>query len=80
MAHMINAVPIEQVIYLDVIKVGSRYQIVDTRTNSPVGKTLATRRDAHDAIYELDAEAIMKGHGQGTVEAAKDRPRETRVS
>ena len=41
---------------LDVIKIGSRYQVVRTSDNTPMGKTYPTRKDAWDYIYELQAE------------------------
>jgi hypothetical protein len=55
----------------DVIKVGSRYQVFDTRDNSPVGKSLPTRADAVEFMREVDAEMELMGvmgHGKDTIE------------
>lgn len=66
----------------DVIKVGSRYQVVDTATNTPIGKTRETRAEAWNYIDELYAEEMVgemypmatphrrEPDPQGTVETA----------
>jgi hypothetical protein len=59
--------------FLDVIKTGSRYQVVDTRDNSPVGRTYATRHDAWEHIHTLDSQAIAalgQGKGKDSIEKA----------
>ena len=40
----------------DIIKTGSRYQVVRTRDNTPIGKTYATRGEAEEAINVLFSE------------------------
>lgn len=43
----------------DIIKVGSRYQVVDLRTNTPKGKTQVTRAEARNLINELESEEMV---------------------
>lgn len=55
----------------DVLKVGTRYQVFDTRDNSPVGKSFPTRADAVEFMAELDSEISLmgaQGHGKGSIE------------
>lgn len=55
----------------DVIKIGSRYQVFDTRDNSPTGKSHATRADAVEFMQELQSEMDLmaaQGHGKTTIE------------
>lgn len=61
----------EVLMYLDVIKTGHRYQIYDTRDNSPVGRTYATRAEAWEYVYQLDAQAVAalgRGVGKDSIE------------
>lgn len=57
--------------FLDVIKVGTRYQVFDTRDNSPVGKSHPTREDAVEFKHEIESEVGLMtslGHGRDTIE------------
>ena len=70
MVHVSMAPP-EVFRFLDVIKTGWRYQVIDTRDNAPVGRTFPTRADAWDFIHTLDAQAVAalgRGVGADTVQ------------
>lgn len=63
--------PMSIFMFLDVFKFGSRYGVVDTRDNSPVGKTFPTREEAWDFVADLDAkgeQALGQGIGINTIE------------
>lgn len=58
-------------LFLDVIKIGSSYQVFDTRDNSPVGKSHPTRADAVEFMRHIEDEVGLMsslGHGTDTIE------------
>ena len=59
---------------MDIIKVGSRYQVYKMQDNSPCGPTYATRREAEDYMYQMMDEEYRDGmFGMGMMKASPEQ-------